>query len=195
MRINSICVFCGSNYGNTEVYREQATLLGKCLAENGRQLVYGGAHVGLMGAVADGAIKAGGEVIGVIPRFLQAKELAHTGLSALILVDTMHERKAIMNERCDAVIALPGGFGTMDELFEMLTWSQLDIHKKPIGILNINGYYDSLILLVEDMVAKGFLKSLDRDQLIICNDIETLIFRLVSYVAPTGDRLIAAEKI
>ncbi len=184
MRIKSVCVFCGSNYGLTGLYREQAELLGKTLAENDIQLVYGGAHVGLMSAVADGAIMSGGRVVGVIPRFLQAKELAHTGLSELILVDTMHERKAIMNELCDAVITLPGGFGTMDELFEMLTWSQLDIHKKAIGILNVNGYYDTLILMIENMVTKGFLKPFDREQLIICSEIESLIVRLNRYISP-----------
>ena len=189
MSLKSVCVFCGSNYGATEIYRKQAELLGKSLAQKNIQVVYGGAHVGLMGAVADGAISAGGKVVGVIPRFLQAKELAHTGLAELILVDTMHERKAIMNERCDAVITLPGGFGTMDELFEMLTWSQLDIHKKAIGILNINGYYNTLNLLIENMVENGFLKPLDKDQLIISDDIETLINKLINYVPPQGHRL------
>jgi uncharacterized protein (TIGR00730 family) len=195
MAIKSVCVFCGSNYGLGDVYKKNATLLGKTLAERNIELIYGGAHVGLMGAVADGALKAGGRVTGVLPRFLEDKELAHQGLSELILVDTMHQRKTIMNERCDAVITLPGGFGTMDELFEMLTWAQLGMHKKPIGVLNVNGYYDTLNLLTENMVTKGFLQSANRESLLICDDIDTLLELMNSYEAPETAALLTEKEV
>jgi uncharacterized protein (TIGR00730 family) len=195
MLIKSVCVFCGSNYGLAPVYKEQATLLGRVLAEKGIELIYGGAHVGLMGAVADGALKAGGRVTGILPRFLEEKELAHTGLSELILVDTMHQRKTIMNERCDAVITLPGGFGTMDELFEMLTWSQLGLHNKPIGVLNVNGYYDHLILIIENMVAKGFLSPAHKESLLIHNEIDVLLQQMSDYKAVEALTILAEDKI
>jgi uncharacterized protein (TIGR00730 family) len=142
-----ITVFCGSSSGTEEIYTTQATLLGETLAIRNIELVYGGAKVGLMGAVADGVLNQGGKVIGVLPNFLGAKEIAHPKLTELILVATMHERKTKMNDLCDGVIVLPGGFGTLDELFEMLTWAQLGLHKKPIAILNVDGYYDALIFL------------------------------------------------
>jgi uncharacterized protein (TIGR00730 family) len=195
MDIKSVCVFCGSNYGLGPVYKEQATLLGKTLAERSIELIYGGAHVGLMGAVADGALKAKGRVVGVLPRFLEDKELAHQGLSELIVVDTMHERKAIMNSRCDAIIALPGGFGTMDELFEMLTWAQLGLHKKPIGVLNVDGYYDTLNLFAENMLAKGFIQAANKDSLLVCSDIDELLELLNNYEAPETAALITESQV
>src|SRR5579871_5059480 len=136
-----IVVFCGSSSGTDGVYAEQAYMTGATLAKLGIGLVYGGARVGLMGAVADGALAHGGEVIGVLPRFLSGKEIGHEGLTDLVLVDTMHERKMKMHDLSDGVITLPGGFGTMEEMFEMLTWGQLGIHRKPIGLLNIAGFY------------------------------------------------------
>ncbi|PSL46758.1 hypothetical protein CLV51_103740 [Chitinophaga niastensis] len=189
-----IVVFCGSSAGQDPIYTQQATLLGAALAKRNIGLVYGGAKVGLMGAVADGAINAGGEAIGVIPHFLQQKELAHEGLTALILVDTMHERKTKMNELCDGVIALPGGFGTMEELFEMLTWGQLGLHKKPIGLLNINGFYDALNQLSHTMTAKGFLTAENRDML-LCNDnIEGLLLQMEKYQAPSKTKWITPSQ-
>ena len=143
-----IAVYCGSSPGTNVFYKSQALAVGKTLAKNKFGLVYGGAKIGLMGAVADGVLKSGGEVIGVLPIFLQSKEVAHENLTELILVKTMHERKTKMNELCDGVIALPGGFGTLEELFEMLTWSQLGLHKKPIGLLNTKGFYNPLITLL-----------------------------------------------
>src|SRR5687768_1380717 len=137
--MKSVAIFCGSSSGSDSIYYSQAAMLGKILAHRKIQIVYGGAKVGLMGAVADGALKEGGKVIGVLPNFLKSKEIAHTGLTDLILVESMHERKLKMHELSDGIIALPGGFGTLEELFEMLTWSQLGLHKKPIGLLNING--------------------------------------------------------
>ncbi|MCW3463736.1 TIGR00730 family Rossman fold protein [Chitinophaga nivalis] len=185
-----IVVFCGSSAGHDPVYMEAATLLGASLAQRGITLVYGGAKVGLMGAVADGALQAGGQVIGVLPYFLQEKELAHTGLTELILVDTMHERKTRMNELSDGVIALPGGFGTMEELFEMLTWGQLGLHQKPIGLLNVNSFYDSLIQLAQTMTEKGFLSPENRDMLLCSNDAATLLTQMEQYQAPVKGKWI-----
>ena len=177
-----ISVFCGSSSGARKIFTEQATILGKIIVRKGYGIVYGGAHVGLMGAVADGALSEGGRVIGVIPQFLQKKELEHKRLTEIHIVDTMHERKAMMNDLCDAVIALPGGYGTMEELFEMLTWGQLSLHKKPIALLNIEGFYDSLIALSEKMIQEGFLKEEYKDLLIIDDNIERLLWRIENYV-------------
>ena len=142
------------------------------------------AKVGLMGAVADGALAAGGEVVGVIPGFLLTKEVGHENLSELILVDTMHERKTIEYELCDGAIALPGGFGTLDELFEMLTWGQLGLHSKPVGLLNINSYFTHLGKVIDTMVNEGFLKGINRDMVLESDEIEDLILKMETYVAP-----------
>ena len=189
-----IVVFCGSSAGHDPVYLQQATLLGAALAKRGITLVYGGAKVGLMGAVADGALNAGGEVTGVLPHFLQQKELAHTGLTDLILVDTMHERKTKMNELSDGVIALPGGFGTMEELFEMLTWGQLGLHKKPVGLLNVNGFYDTLQLLSQTMTLQGFLTPENREMLLCSNDINDLLAQMESYQPPVKTKWITPSQ-
>ncbi|GAB6010130.1 cytokinin riboside 5'-monophosphate phosphoribohydrolase [Bacteroidia bacterium] len=183
-----ISVFCGSSSGAEKIFTEQATILGRTIARKGYGIVYGGAHVGLMGAVADGALSEGGEVIGVLPGFLQEKELEHKRLSQIYIVDTMHERKAMMNKLCDAVIALPGGYGTMEELFEMLTWGQLSLHKKPVALLNIEGFYDPLIALSEIMIEKGFLKEEYRDLLIVDNIIDKLLLKMENYVPPKNEK-------
>ena len=188
-----ITVYCGSNSGSHDIYREKATLLGQSLANHNIELVYGGAKVGLMGAVADGALDAGGKVIGVIPHFLAEKELQHKLLTETILVDTMHERKAKMGELGNGFIALPGGFGTMEELFEMLTWAQLSLHNKPIAILNVDGYYDALIEFVEKMIEGGFLKAEYRDLLLISADIEDLLQQMKNYVPPTNEKWFVAN--
>ena len=180
-----ITVFCGSSFGIDALYKEQAALLGQTLAKQNIELVYGGANVGLMGAVADGSLNEGGKVIGVLPDFLRSKEIAHTGLTELILVESMHERKTKMNDLCDGVIALPGGFGTLDELFEMITWAQLGLHKKPIAILNINGFYDSLIELLQTMTDKGLLKEVNQKMLLVSDDIEDLLDKMKNYIPPT----------
>lgn len=190
-----ITVFCGSSFGTEEIYTEQAVLLGKTLAQHNIELVYGGANVGLMGAVADGTLDEGGKVIGVLPNFLRSKEIAHQGLTELILVESMHERKTKMNDLCDGVIALPGGFGTLEELFEMLTWAQLGLHKKPIAILNINGFYDSLIELTQVMVDKGFLKSVNKEMLLVSDNIDDLLDKMKHYVAPTVGKWIDKDKV
>ncbi|MEL6655261.1 MAG: TIGR00730 family Rossman fold protein [Bacteroidota bacterium] len=179
--MKAISVFCGSSNGQQAVYREQAFQLGQYLAQEGIKLVYGGAKVGLMGAVADGALAGGGEVIGMLPHFLSAKEIAHPGLTELILVDSMHERKQLMNEHCEGVIALPGGFGTLEELFEMLTWAQLGLHQKPIGILNIAGYYDALVQLLDHMVEQGLLRLSNRQMLLVDSSISGLVQQMSDY--------------
>ncbi|MEM6828919.1 MAG: TIGR00730 family Rossman fold protein [Bacteroidota bacterium] len=176
-----ITVFCGSSFGTDNDFELQAKELGKKLALENIELVYGGADIGLMGAVANGVLLHSGKAIGVLPNFLKSKEIAHNGLTELILVDSMHERKTKMNELCDGVIALPGGFGTLEELFEMLTWGQLGLHKKPIGILNVNGFYNNLIAFLDDMVAKGLLKEINRKMVLISEDIDELIIKMKTH--------------
>jgi uncharacterized protein (TIGR00730 family) len=182
--MNSITVFCGSSDGNHSIFKEEAYTVGKTLALQKINVVYGGAKVGLMGKVADGALENGGTVTGVLPRFLSTKEIAHTGLTELILVNTMHERKTKMNDLCDGIIALPGGFGTMEELFEILTWSQLGLHQKPIGLLNVNGFYDHLIALIHNMAQQAFLKDIHQDMLLVSDSIEELLSKMENYHAP-----------
>lgn len=182
--MKKITVFCASSFGNDPVFEQVAFNLGETLAQNNIELVYGGAQVGLMGAVANGALSAGGAVKGVLPVFLQTKEIAHTALTELIVVNTMHERKTIMSDLCDGFIALPGGFGTLEELFEILTWGQLGLHKKPVAVLNVNGFYDDLIALLDGMVAKGLLKQINRDMLIVSSTIEGLLDSMNAYKAP-----------
>lgn len=193
--MKSITVFCGSSFGSDDIYKEQAILLGQTLAKQNIQLIYGGANVGLMGAVADGALNEGGKVIGVLPHFLQSKEIAHNQLTELILVETMHERKTKMNDLCDGVIVLPGGYGTLEEFFEMITWAQLGLHQKPIAVLNINGFYDDLTKLIETMVEKGFLKQINRDMLLISDNIDQLLELMKNYEAPTVGKWISKEEI
>jgi len=179
-----ITVFCGSSIGGKEIFKNKAIALGKALVQRKIDLVYGGAKVGLMGVIADAVLQEGGKVIGVLPRFLQAKELGHEGLTELILVNSMHERKTKMNELCDGALALPGGFGTLEELFEMLTWGQLGLHKKPVAILNIAGFYDNLDLLTQTMVNNGFLKAVNREMLLIDGNIDTILDKMENYKAP-----------
>ena len=182
--MNGITVFCGSSSGDNEIYINTARSLGNALAENNIKLIYGGASVGLMGALADGALEAGGTVIGVLPRFLEAKEIAHKGLSELVLVDSMHERKTRMNELSEGVIALPGGFGTLEEFFEMLTWAQLGLHKKPMALLNVNHFYDTLLTFMGNMVNQGFLKHENLKMILAEENIQTLLEAMKTYSAP-----------
>ncbi|WP_411346258.1 TIGR00730 family Rossman fold protein [Paenibacillus sp. WLX1005] len=183
--MNNIAVFCGSSNGALELYREQAFALGQELAKRGLTLVYGGANVGLMGAVADGTLAAGGHVIGVLPHFLQDREIAHTGLSELIVVESMHERKAKMAELADGFIALPGGPGTLEEYFEIFTWAQLGLHSKPCGLLNIHGYFDPLLSMFDTMLDQQFMQAKYRE--IVLNDTgaATLLDQFATYEAPT----------
>ncbi|MCW3125471.1 MAG: Rossman fold protein family [Bacteroidetes bacterium] len=191
--MQSITVFCGASSGDGEVYNSQAKALGKVLAQRGIRVIYGGAHIGVMGAVAEGALEAGGLVTGVIPKFLQSKEVAHQGLSEMIIVDTMHERKMKMQDLCDGFIALPGGFGTLEELFEVLTWAQLGLHQKPIALLNTNGYYDSLIAMIDTMIDRAFLKVAYRQMLLVSNDINDLLRQMENYKAPEVEKWITHE--
>jgi uncharacterized protein (TIGR00730 family) len=176
-----VCVFCGSNAGIRPEYGIAAQGLATVLARRGLGLVYGGGKVGLMGLLADSMLEAGGEVIGVIPQSLVAKEVAHHGVSELRVVDTMHQRKALMNELSDAFIALPGGFGTLDEFFEILTWSQLGIHGKPSGLLNVSGYFDSLLAMLDHAVSERFLRPAHRELVITDSDADSLLQRLTSF--------------
>ncbi len=169
--------------------------MGVTLAKQNIGLVYGGANVGLMGAVANGVIENGGEAIGVLPYFLKGKEIAHENLTELILVDTMHERKAKMNELSDGVITLPGGFGTLEELFEMITWAQLGLHQKPIGVLNINGFYTELLAFVQTMVSKGFLKEINKEMLLTSDSTDELLNMMKNYKAPEVNKWIHKEEI
>lgn len=189
--MQSIVVFCGSSSGNDERFVARATQLGEALAREHITLVYGGARIGLMGAVADGALNAGGKVIGVLPRFLQSKEIAHAGLSELHLVDSMHERKLLMNELCDGAIALPGGFGTLEEFFEMLTWAQLGLHQKPVALLNVANFYDPLLALIQHMVDCALLKPVNQSMLLSGGDIATLLTRMRNYQAPVVPKWIS----
>jgi uncharacterized protein (TIGR00730 family) len=193
--MKSITIFCGSSDGSEDIYRSQAISLGKTLAQRNIQIVYGGAKVGLMGAVADAALDEGGAVTGVLPRFLRTREIAHEGLSELIMVDSMHERKTKMQELSDGFIALPGGFGTLEELFEILTWAQLGLHKKPVGLLNVEGFYDHLQHLLNKMVAKGFLKEVNYSMLLVDKDIPELLEKMNRYRAPVVGKWITEDKV
>lgn len=176
-----VCVFCGSNAGSRPIYAQMAQRLGTLLAQSNIGVVYGGARVGIMGMIADSTLAAGGEVIGVLPDFLFNKELAHAGLTELHIVASMHERKAKMAEYADAFIALPGGLGTFEEIFEMLTWTQLGVHKKPCGLLNLEGYYDPLRAQLDRAVSDGFLRPQHRDIAIVEEDPQALLTRLRNY--------------
>lgn len=181
--MKSIVVYCGSGTGIDPSFMELAYQTGVFLAKNNITVVYGGAKIGLMGAVADGALAFQGKVIGVLPEFMSGNEIAHENLSELIMVKTMHERKLIMHQLSDAVIALPGGFGTMEELFEMLTWAQLGLHQKPTGILNYNNYYDALLMLSNSMRDHGFLKPEYRNMLLDATNLESLFEKMNEYKA------------
>jgi uncharacterized protein (TIGR00730 family) len=187
-----LCVFCGSSAGQDPVYLETARLLGEALARNGIELVYGGASVGLMGAVADAVLANGGHVIGVMPQALVDKEVAHMGLSDLRVVGSMHERKALMAELSDGFIALPGGLGTFEELFEVWTWAQLGYHKKPCALLNVAGFYDKLADFLDDVVERGFVKPIHRAMLIVKDDPASLIDAMRAYDPPKVDKWIKA---
>lgn len=173
--INCVAVFCGSGIGNDPIYASAAFGLGQYLALNKKELIYGGASIGLMGEVANGAVQSGGLVIGVIPQFMDQREIVHNGITELVRVGSMHERKLKMYERADTVIALPGGFGTLDELFEVLTWVQLGLHAKPVGILNTNGFYDPLLAMMRQMVDKGFLRKEDYERICVADNVYTLM--------------------
>lgn len=193
--MKSISVFCGSSEGNDQMIIETAYQLGQTLAKNAIALVYGAAKIGIMGKVAEGALERNGKVIGVIPHFLETKEIVHYGLNELIVTDNMHDRKAIFYDRSDGFIIIPGGFGTMDEFFEITTWGQLGLHSKPIGILNINGYYDALIQQCKIMVDRGFLKQENLDAVVMDTTIEGLLEKMNNFVPLPAPKWLNRERL
>ena len=189
--MRSVCVFCGANAGRRPAYAAAARAVGALLASRGIELVYGGGRVGLMGVVADAALGGGGRVTGVIPRSLLEKEVGHAGLTELLVVDSMHERKARMAERADAFVALPGGYGTFEELCEVVTWSQLGLHPKACGLLDVEGYYDPLLALFDRAVEEGFVRREHREIVIVERDPEALLDRLARHRPTHSEKWIA----
>ncbi len=192
--LNAICIYCGSSPGGNPVYREAAALLGRSFAERNIRLVYGGGSVGLMGVAADACLAAGGEVIGVIPQLLMDKEVGHAGVTKMHVVQTMHERKALMTELADGFIALPGGYGTLDELFEALTWLQLGYHGKPVGILNVAGFFDHLMTFVDHARDEQFLRALHHDALCVDRDLPALLEKMRMVEAPDTNKWLDRHK-
>jgi uncharacterized protein (TIGR00730 family) len=186
--LHTVCVFCAASPGADPVYVEQARAMGRFLAESGRRLVYGGGRTGLMGALAEGALGAGGEVIGIMPRHLVDREVAHTGLSELRVVESMHERKALLAELSDGFLAMPGGLGTLEELFEIWTWGQLGLHRKPYGLFEVAGFYARLLTFLDHAVTEGFIRREYRELLVVDTDPGALISRMESVALPALPR-------
>ena len=193
-RLKNICVYCGSSPGRGDAYLSQATALANALVERNIGLVYGGASIGVMGRVADEVLKRNGRVIGVIPQALATKEIAHEGLSELHITHSMHERKQLMAELADGFIALPGGIGTLEELFEIWTWAQLGLHQKPCGLLNSSGYYDGLIGFLDHMRHQGFVKPAHRELLMLESDPGALLDRFARYRAPVVEHWLTPDQ-
>ena len=192
--IKKVCVFCGASPGSDNLYREEAQQFGSILAKNNYELVYGGGSTGMMGFIADACLNAGGKVTGVIPSFLIAKEVGHTGLTEMIEVDSMHTRKQKMADIADAFVALPGGMGTMDELCEIVTWAQLGLHQKPIGILNTADYFTPFIQFLEHMVTQRFLSTDNRKIIVEDKQPEALIEKLLNYNSPKTEKWLDRNK-
>ena len=190
MTLKKICIYCGSNPGRGDSYLAAARELGTAIAQRGIGLVYGGASVGVMGTVADAVLAAGGHVTGIIPESLVKKEMAHPGLSEMHVTRSMHERKRMMADLADAFVALPGGAGTMEEIFEVWTWAQLGHHQKPCAFYNVNGYYDHLIRFLDHAVEEQFMKAPHRDMLIVADQPDDLLLRFASYEAPVVSKWI-----
>lgn len=193
--MKSVCVFCGSSSGDDPAFIKTARLLGQTLAENQITLVYGGANVGLMGAVADAVLEHGGKVIGVLPKFLQGKEIAHQGLTELILCETMHERKTKMFELSEGFIALPGGFGTLEEVVEILTWQQLGLHQYPVAFVNVNGYYDHLRSFFNEMERTQLLKTENRNMALFADVVSEALTQMKSYRPINVEKWVGPSKI
>ncbi|HWU97682.1 MAG TPA: TIGR00730 family Rossman fold protein [Oxalicibacterium sp.] len=187
--MKSICVYCGSSFGNQPVYAEAARAMASEMVENNIELVYGGGKVGLMGVIADEILKLGGKATGVIPQALMDKEVGHTGLTHLHIVQNMHERKALMAELAEGFVAMPGGIGTLEELFEILTWSQLGFHQKPIGVLNVDGFYDGLIAFLQAQVRHGFVKPEQAELMLHATTAPALLQRLQNFVPKQSTKL------
>ncbi len=188
--MKSICIFCGSNWGNREEYKQAASAISREIARRGYTLVYGGAGVGLMGACADAALAEGGKVIGILPEALKEKEVDHKGLTELHLVSSMHERKAMMAELSDGFISIPGGAGTMDEMFEIWTWGMLGWHDKPSALMNVEGYYDDLIKFLDKTAEEGFVRKAHREIRIIDSDAKSILDQMENYEPPQGSKWI-----
>jgi uncharacterized protein (TIGR00730 family) len=193
--IKRVCVYAGSNPGRDDCYREATQALANILVRQGIGIVYGGGNVGLMGELADTVIAAGGEVVGVMPRRLVEKEIAHLGLTDLQVVESMHERKAAMAELSDAFVALPGGIGTLEEIIEVYTWSQLGLHRKACALLNVGGYYDGLTAFLDHAVSEGFLPQSHRELLVVIERPEDLVERLERWDPPRVDMVLDSESI
>lgn len=187
--MKSICVYCGSSFGNQPIYTEAAKTLAQTMVDQHIALVYGGGKVGLMGVIADEMLRLGGEATGVIPQALMDKEVGHTGLTRLHIVQNMHERKALMAELAQGFIAMPGGIGTLEELFEILTWSQLGFHQKPIGVLNVDGFYDGLIAFLQTQVGEGFVKADQAELLLHATTADSLLERMRTFVPQRSSKL------
>lgn len=194
-KLKSVCVFCGSSMGLKPTYQLAAQAMGKTLAQQEIELVYGGGNVGLMGEIADAVLAAGGKVTGVMPEALVAKEIAHTGLTKLHIVGSMHERKALMSDLSDAFVALPGGYGTLDEFCEMVTWTQLGLQQKPCGLLNVDGYYDNLIAMFDRAVSEQFLRQENRQLVLEEQDPHRLLNLLANYQPITVKKWIERDEI
>lgn len=184
MKLQTVCVFCAANPGNDAVYRADALAFGDHLARSGRRIVYGGGRTGLMGALAEGALAAGGEIIGVMPRHLVEREVAHLGLTELRVVDSMHERKTMLAGLADGFVAMPGGLGTLEELFEIWTWGQLGLHRKPYGLLDVNGFFGPLLAFLDHAVDEGFIGTDNRRMLAVDAGPEALIARMEAMEPP-----------
>jgi uncharacterized protein (TIGR00730 family) len=191
--LKRVCVFCGSSPGRDGIFLQAAASVGELIAQRGLELVYGGAHVGLMGAVADAALAAGGHVIGVIPQSLVDWEIAHTGVQDLRVVPSMHERKALMESLSDAFLALPGGMGTLEEVCEIYTWGQLGLHRKPCGLLNVTGYYAPFLQLLDNAVDAGFLRAPHRAMVLVDSDPAVLLDRFAEYRSPVVPKWIERD--
>lgn len=193
-KLEKICVFCGSNEGNDMTIIEAGRQLGKTFAERDITLVYGAGKIGIMGIIAESALANNGKVVGIIPNFLKLKEVVHLGLTELISTENMHERKLKMQEASDAFIALPGGMGTLEELFEIITWLQLGLHQKPIGLLNVNGFYAPLIHMLETMVRKGFLSMDNYELVLVDTDLDRLLLKMQEFRRPDVPKWLNSDR-
>ena len=193
MTLHTVCVFCAANPGLNPAYATQATAMGRFLAESGRRVVFGGGRTGLMGALADGALAAGGEVIGIMPRHLVDREVAHTGLTELLVVESMHERKSRLADLSDGFLAMPGGLGTLEELFEVWTWGQLGLHRKPYGLLEVGGFFGPLLGFIDHAVREGFIRQEYRDLLVVDTEPASLISRMEAMLPPALPRWVDRE--
>lgn len=193
--LRAVAVYCGSSPGNDPVFAHAAVTAGQALARRGIRVIYGGGGVGLMGALADTVLAAGGQITGVIPHFLDTRELKHPGVKDMRVVATMHERKLMMVEESQAFLALPGGYGTLDELFEVLTWAQLRLHQHPVGLLNVRGFFDPQMAFLDGAVAAGFLSRQDRDRLLMDSEMENLLERLANWQPPADTKFHLARRV